>query len=119
MPIFEQLNPRSDQLGSWRDHLGYYNFDSPRTQSDILLSEDHPKDRNSKTRLHCENYGFVKEARKKFKKYWNPTFTETNVLKVLSQVFKLILRNRPMIGCWVLSVDLIGQYQFENFSKPS
>ena len=88
MPIFEQLKPRSDQLGSWRDHLGYYNFDSPGTHS--RLSQDHPKDRNSKTRLHCENYGFVREAKKKFRKYWNPTFTETNILKLLSQVFNLI-----------------------------
>ena len=94
MPIFEHLNPRSDQLGSWRDHITmpyympYYNFDSPGTPS--RLSEDHPKDRNSQRRLHCDNYGFVREARKKFRKYWNPTFTETNVLKLLSQVFKLI-----------------------------
>ena len=106
MPIFEQLKPRSDQLGSWRDHLGYYNFDSPGTHS--RLSQDHPKDRNSKTRLHCEKYGFVKEVRKKFRKNWNPTFTETNVLKLLSKVFKLIHRNRPLIGCWFLSSDLIG-----------
>ena len=115
MPIFEQLNPRSDQLGSWRDHLGYYNFGSPGTPS--RLSENHPKERNSRTRLHCENYGFVKEARKKFRKYWNPNFTETNVLKLLSRVFKLIPLNRPLIGCWSLISDLIGQ--FENFFQPS
>ena len=95
MPIFEKLNPRSDQLGSWRDHLGYYNFDTSESHS--RLSDDHPKDRNAKTRLHCENYGFVREARKNFRKYWNPTFTETNVLKLISQVFKLNTENRSMI----------------------
>ena len=68
------------------------------------------KERNSRKRLQCEDYSFVREARKKYKKYWNSNFTETNVLKLLSLVSKNFLVHINFLVMYHIQYMIYSEY---------
>ena len=73
----------------------------------------HSRGGNSRKKLYCEDYEFVKAARKKYKKHWNKNFTETHIVKLLSQGFK----NNSKDALWLVDNsasiwNLISHHKF-------